>query len=103
MVGTLVEKLFLRFPLLFNGGVIALHHDQLLGHPGPEGGIRFLSLLQRVLHTLQYSTVQCDPFIVAWINPGMRIQHFFPQIRIRLSWKKNPDPDTTPDPTLNRN
>ena len=32
---------------------------------------------------------------------GMRIQQFFPwiRIRIRLSWKKNPDPD----PTLNRN
>ena len=28
---------------------------------------------------------------------GMRIRHFFPRIRIRLSWKNIPDP--TPDPT----
>ena len=31
-------------------------------------------------------------------NTGMRIRHFFPRIRIRISWEKNPDP--TPDSGL---
>ena len=32
-----------------------------------------------------------------WVKSGMRIRHFFPRIRIRLSWKDIPD--QTPDPT----
>ena len=41
--------------------------------------------------------------ILSTFIPGMRIRHFYPRIRIRLSWKNISDqaPDLAPDPAPN--
>ena len=66
-----------------------------------------LSLLSLSFSLLFYRS-HCALFFLSALSsffsfPGMRIRNFFPRIRIRLSWKKIPDPDPTPDPTWNRN
>ena len=62
------------------------HTDQDLADPDPNGGNSDPQVW--VLWIL----IRCT-FSSASIAAGMRIRHFFPRIRIRLSWKKkNPDP-----------
>ena len=74
-----------------------------------------LNLTFRIKRVVSFSTLSLFLYLVA-LSPSFSAAvllwihlfrdedpEFFPRIRIRLSWKKIPDPDPTPDPTWNRN